>query len=55
MKNVKISEKHHDILKTYCDTKGLKIYKVLEKFIEDLVKTKDENVKTKRKDIYGDD
>ena len=55
MKNVKISEKHHDMLKTYCDTKGFKIYKVLEKFIEDLVKTKDENVKTKRKDIYGDD
>lgn len=47
-KNVKISEKHHEILKNYCDKNGLKIYKVLENFIEDLVKPK-------KKDIYGDD
>jgi hypothetical protein len=30
-KNVKISEKHHNLLKSYCDKKGLKIYKVLLK------------------------
>ena len=53
MKNVKISEKHHEILKNHCDKHGLKIHKVLEKFIEDLTKTKEE--KPKRKDIYGDD
>jgi hypothetical protein len=47
-KNVKISEKHHEMLKNYCDKNGLKIYKVLEKFIEDLNKPK-------KKDIYGDD
>ncbi len=47
-KNVKISEKHHEMLKSYCDKNGLKIYKVLEKFIEDLFKPK-------KKDLYGDD
>jgi len=36
------------MLKNYCDKNGLKIYKVLEKFIEDLNKPK-------KKDIYGDD
>jgi hypothetical protein len=47
-KNVKISEKHHEMLKDHCEKNGLKIYKVLEKFIEDLTKPK-------KKDIYGDD
>jgi len=47
-KNVKISEKHHEMLKKYCEKNGLKIYKVLEKHIEELTKPK-------RKDIYGDD
>ena len=46
-KNVKISEKHHEILKDYCNRSGLKIYKVLEKFIE-------ETCKPKKKDIYGE-
>jgi hypothetical protein len=46
-KNVKISEKHHEMLKAHCDKNGLKIYKVLEKFIEDLCKPK-------KKDIYGE-
>ena len=46
-KNIKISERHHDILKKYCDNKGLKIYKVIEKWI-------DENCKTKKTDLYGD-
>ena len=45
-KNVKISEKHHELLKTHCEKNGLKIYKLLEKFIEDLCKPK--------KDIYGE-
>jgi hypothetical protein len=47
-KNVKISEKHHQMLKVHCDKNGLKMYKVLEKFIEDYCKPK-------KKDIYGDD
>jgi hypothetical protein len=46
-KNVKISEKHHEMLKNHCDKNGLKIYKVLEKFIEDYCKPK-------KKDIYGE-
>jgi hypothetical protein len=46
-KNVKISGKHHEMLKNYCDKNGLKIYKVLEKHIEDLCKPK-------KKDIYGE-
>ncbi len=46
-KNVKISEKHHEILKSYCDKNGLKIHKVLEKFIDELNNPK-------KKDIYGE-
>jgi coproporphyrinogen III oxidase len=46
-KNIKISEKHHEMLKSYCDKNGLKIYKVLEKWIE-------EYIKPKKKDIYGE-
>lgn len=47
MKNIKISIKHHEMLKIYCDKNGQKIYRVLEKWIE-------ENCKTKKKDIYGE-
>jgi len=47
-KNVKISEKHHEMLKSYCDKKGLKIYKILEKLIEDVCKTK-------KTDLYDED
>jgi len=47
MKNVKISEKHHEMLKTYCSKKGLKIYKVLEKWIN-------ENCKPQKSDLYGE-
>ncbi len=46
-KNVKISEKHHEMLKQHCEKNGLKTYKVLEKFIEDLCKPK-------KKDLYGE-
>ncbi len=46
-KNVKISEKHNEMLKQHCEKNGLKIYKVLEKFIEDLCKPK-------KKDLYGE-
>jgi coproporphyrinogen III oxidase len=47
LKNIKISEKHHEMLKEYCDKNGLKIYKVVQKWI-------DETCKIKKKDIYGD-
>ena len=47
IKNVKISSKHHEMLKIHCEKYGLKIYKVLEKWI-------DENCKPKKKDIYGE-
>jgi hypothetical protein len=47
LKNIKVSEKHHKMLKEYCDTNGLKIYKVIQKFIED-------TCKPKKKDIYGE-
>ena len=46
MKNVKISEKHHKLIKTHCENNGLKIHKLIEKWI-------DENCKPK-KDIYGE-
>lgn len=46
-KNVKISEKHHEMLKVYCEKKGLKIYRVLEKHIEELCAPK-------KRDIYGE-
>jgi hypothetical protein len=47
-KNVKIGEKHHEMLKSYCDKKGLKIYKILEKLIEEVCKPK-------KTDLYGED
>lgn len=47
IKNLKISKDVHDVLKKYCDKRGLKIYKFLEKLI--LEKCKDS------KDIYGED
>lgn len=46
IKNLKISVEVHNVLKTYCEKKGLKIYKFLEKLI--LEKCKD------KKDIYGE-
>lgn len=47
VKNIKVSEKHHQMLKDYCDKNGMKIYKVVQKWIE-------ETCKPKKKDIYGE-
>ena len=47
IKNIKIDPTIHEILKKYCDKRGLKIYKFLEQLIV-------ENCKEK-KDIYGED
>jgi hypothetical protein len=46
IKNIKISIESHEMLKTYCDKHGLKIYKFLEFMIK---KTCEE-----KKDIYGE-
>jgi hypothetical protein len=46
IKNIKISVESHDILKKYCEKKGIKIYRFLENFIV-------ENCSDK-KDVYGE-
>jgi len=46
IKNIKISEDVHKVLKKYCDKKGIKIYKFLEQLILEKCKEK--------KDIYGE-
>ena len=46
IKNIKISPESHDILKKYCDKRGIKIYKFLENLIVEKCKEK--------KDIYGE-
>jgi len=46
IKNIKISPESHKILKEYCEKHGFKIYKFLEKLIE-------ENCK-EITDIYGE-
>jgi hypothetical protein len=60
IKNLKISKEVHEVLKTYCDKKGIKIYKFLETLIMDNCSgvTQPKQVATKRKeskDIYGED
>lgn len=47
IKNLKIDESVHNVLKKYCDKRGIKMYKFLEKLILDNCKEK--------KDIYGED
>lgn len=46
IKNLKIDSEVHEVLKKYCDKRGLKIYKFLESLI--LEKCKE------TKDIYGE-
>ena len=47
IKNIKISPESHDILKKYCEKRGIKIYKFLENLIIESCKEK--------KDIDGED
>ena len=47
IKNLKISKEVHDVLKKYCDKRGIKMYRFLENLIF-------ENCKEK-KDVYGED
>jgi hypothetical protein len=46
IKNLKISVEVHDILKKYCEKKGIKMYRFLERLIVETCKEK--------KDIYGE-
>jgi len=46
IKNLKISIEVHNVLKTYCEKKGIKMYRFLEKLILEKCKEK--------KDIYGE-
>ena len=46
IKNLKISIEVHNLLKSYCDKNGIKMYRFLEKLIVEKCKEK--------KDIYGD-
>jgi len=46
IKNLKISIEVHDILKTYCEKRGIKMYRFLERLI--IEKCKD------KPDIYGE-
>jgi hypothetical protein len=60
IKNLKISKEAHHALKSYCDKKGIKIYKFLENLIfENCTDTTQPKVivskKKDVKDIYGED
>lgn len=46
IKNIKISVESHNILKNYCEKKGIKIFKFIENMIFEICKEK--------KDIYGE-
>lgn len=46
-KNLKISELHHARLKSYCDKNGLKLYRVVEKWI-------DQHCKERGKGLYSE-
>ena len=47
IKNLKIDKDVHNVLKKYCDKRGLKMYKFLESLIIEKCKEK--------RDIYGED
>lgn len=46
IKNLKIDEGVHNVLKKYCDKRGIKMYKFLENLILEKCKEK--------KDLYGE-
>lgn len=47
IKNLKISKDTHEVLKKYCEKRGIKIYWFLEKLILEKC--------SENKDIYGED
>jgi len=46
IKNLKISEYHHKLLKDHCNKHGLKMFNFVEKLIEEKCKPK--------RDLYGE-
>ena len=46
IKNLKISIEVHDVLKTYCEKRGIKMYRFLERLIIEKCKEKP--------DVYGE-
>ena len=44
IKNLKIDKDVHDVLKKYCDKRGLKMYKFLESLILEKCKEKKERI-----------
>lgn len=46
IKNLKIDPKVHEVLKRYCDKRGIKMYKFLENLILEKC--------TEKKDVYGE-
>ena len=46
IKNLKIDSEVHEVLKKYCDKRGIKMYRFLESLILDKC--------TEKKDIYGE-
>jgi hypothetical protein len=46
-KNLKITQKTHEILKKYCEENGLKMFSYVEKLIRDKC--------TPKKGLYGED
>jgi hypothetical protein len=46
IKNLKISEEVHELLKKYCEKRGIKIYKFLENIIREKC--------SEKKDVYGE-
>ena len=54
LKNIKVSENHHKVLKEYCDNNGLKMYRMVEKWIDEVCKTNNPIEQPKKRDIYGE-
>jgi hypothetical protein len=60
VKNLKISVDVHEVLKSYCDKNGIKIYRFLENLILETCSNVNtpKQIPTKKqeiKDIYGED
>lgn len=55
-KNIKITTTTHELLKTYCEENGLKMFSFVEKLIKEKCREKPVEVKIKnKKDLYNED
>lgn len=52
LKNIKVSDDHHKMLKDHCDKNGLKIYRVVEKWIEKTCKVHSAESNNKGRGLY---